>query len=127
MADTLPHMQKARSVELVHDNAWKKIQQNTFTRWTNQHLKTVGMEVINLVGGRSHPTYRLCHVHCVQETDLSDGIKLIKLAEVLAGRQLPRFNRNPALRTQKLDNISLALKFFQDDEGIRLVNIGHMR
>ncbi len=51
-------------------------------------------------------------------------MKLIKLAEVLAGRHLPRYNQHPNMRTQKLDNVSLALKFLQVDEGIKLVNIG---
>lgn len=31
------------------DAAWKKIQQNTFTRWVNQKLEPVNVEVTDLV------------------------------------------------------------------------------
>lgn len=92
--------------ELAEDAQWKKIQQNTFTRWANEHLKTVEKHIGNL------------------ETDLSDGLRLITLIEVLSGRRLPKHNKRPAFRSQKLENVSVALKFLQDDEGIRIVNIG---
>lgn len=92
--------------ELAEDAQWKKIQQNTFTRWANEHLKTVEKHIGNL------------------ETDLSDGLRLITLIEVLSGRRLPKHNKRPSFRSQKLENVSVALKFLQDDEGIRIVNIG---
>ena len=92
--------------ELAEDAQWKKIQQNTFTRWANEHLKTVEKHIANL------------------ETDLSDGLRLITLIEVLAGKRLPKHNKKPSFRSQKLENVSVALKFLQDDEGIRIVNIG---
>ncbi|KAL1493038.1 hypothetical protein ABEB36_011179 [Hypothenemus hampei] len=91
--------------ELAEDAQWKKIQQNTFTRWANEHLKTVSKHIGNL------------------ETDLSDGLRLISLIEVLANKQLPKHNKKPSFRSQKLENVSVALKFLQDDEGIRIVNI----
>ncbi|XP_063928955.1 filamin-A isoform X2 [Zophobas morio] len=91
--------------ELAEDAQWKKIQQNTFTRWANEHLKTVEKHIANL------------------ETDLSDGLRLITLIEVLAGKRLPKHNKKPSFRSQKLENVSVALKFLQDDEGIRIVNI----
>ncbi|XP_068916696.1 filamin-A isoform X4 [Tenebrio molitor] len=91
--------------ELAEDAQWKKIQQNTFTRWANEHLKTVEKHIGNL------------------ETDLSDGLRLITLIEVLAGKRLPKHNKKPSFRSQKLENVSVALKFLQDDEGIRIVNI----
>lgn len=92
--------------ELAEDAQWKKIQQNTFTRWANEHLKTVEKHIGNL------------------ETDLGDGLRLITLIEVLSGRRLPKYNKKPIFRSQKLENVSVALKFLQDDEGIRIVNIG---
>lgn len=92
--------------ELAEDAQWKKIQQNTFTRWANEHLKTVEKHIGNL------------------ETDLSDGLRLITLIEVLSGRRLPKHNKRPSFRSQKLENVSVALKFLQDDERIRIVNIG---
>lgn len=91
--------------ELAEDAQWKRIQQNTFTRWANEHLKTVNKNIGNL------------------ETDLSDGLRLITLIEVLSGKRLPKHNKRPTFRSQKLENVSVALKFL-DDEGIKLVNIG---
>lgn len=88
--------------------SWKRIQTNTFVRWVNEHLKRVGGEpVVDL------------------ETDFSDGVRLITLVEALTGKKFPRrYNRNPTLRNQKLENVTLALEFLEREEKIRLVNIG---
>lgn len=86
------------------DAEWKKIQQNTFTRWCNEHLKCVNKYIYNL------------------ETDLVDGLKLIALLQVLSHKKISRFNKKPSFRPQKLENISIALKFIES-ENIRLVNI----
>ncbi|XP_035216492.1 filamin-A-like isoform X2 [Stegodyphus dumicola] len=91
--------------DLAEDAVWKRIQQNTFTRWANEHLKTVNKTITNL------------------ETDLSDGLRLIALVEVLSGRRLPKHNARPNFRSQKLENVSVALKFLEVDEGIKIVNI----
>ncbi|CAL8082481.1 unnamed protein product [Orchesella dallaii] len=91
--------------DLAEDAQWKKIQQNTFTRWANEHLKTVHKNVGNL------------------ETDLSDGLRLIALIEVLSGKRLPKHNKRPNFLSQKLENVSVALRFLEKDEGIRIVNI----
>lgn len=85
---------------------WKKIQQNTFTRWTNEHLKKIHQNVANL------------------ETDLEDGLRLIGLLQVLSGKTLPKHSKKPNFRSQKLENVSVALQFLEKDEGIRIVNIG---
>lgn len=95
--------------DLAEDAQWKRIQQNTFTRWANEHLKTVDKYIGNL------------------ETDLSDGLKLIALVEVLSGKKLPKHNKKPTFRSQKLENVSVALKFLEHDEGIRIVNIGNLK
>ncbi|VDM61944.1 unnamed protein product [Angiostrongylus costaricensis] len=89
----------------LDDAEWKIIQQNTFTRWVNNHLKRAGDSIENL------------------ETDLSDGLKLISLAAVLSQKNVGRFNKKVNFRSQKLENVSLALKFFQDVEHIKIVNI----
>lgn len=91
--------------DLAEDAAWKRIQQNTFTRWANEHLKTVNKNINNL------------------ETDLSDGLRLIALVEVLSGKKLPKHNKKPNFISQKLENVSVALKFLEEDEGIKIVNI----
>lgn len=91
--------------ELAEDAQWKRIQQNTFTRWANEHLKQVSKHIGNL------------------ETDLSDGLRLIALIEVLSGKHLPKHNKRPTFKSQKLENVSVALQFLERDENIRIINI----
>lgn len=95
--------------ELAGDAQWKMIQKNCFTRWTNEHLKTVNKHVADLA------------------EDLSDGLRLIALVEVLSGKRFLKFNKRPNFRTMKLENVTMALKFLEDDEGIKIVNIGERR
>ena len=42
--DDMPSTEK----DLAEDAPWKKIQQNTFTRWCNEHLKCVGKRLTDL-------------------------------------------------------------------------------
>lgn len=93
--------------DLAEDAEWKRIQQNTFTRWANEHLKLVNKHIGDL------------------ECDLSDGLRLVGLIEVLSQQKLPKHNKRPTFRSQKLENVSVALKFL-DDQGIRIVNIGEL-
>ncbi len=90
--------------DLAADAEWKRIQQNTFTRWANEHLRQAGKHIDDLA------------------TDLSDGLRLIALIEVLSGKRMPRHNRKPNFRSQKLENVSIALQFLEQ-EGVTLVNI----
>ena len=92
--------------ELADDAQWKIIQKNTFTRWANEHLKTVNKAIADL------------------ETDFSDGLRLIALIEVLSGKKFKHVNKRPNFRTQKLENVTMTLKFLEEDEGIKIVNIG---
>jgi Calponin homology (CH) domain len=92
--------------ELAEDAQWKLIQKNTFTRWANEHLKLLNKNIADL------------------EFDLSDGLRLIALVEVLSGKKFPKFNRRPNFRTQKLENVTMCLQFLEQDEGIKIVNIG---
>jgi len=84
---------------------WKKIQQNTFTRWANERLKLVQRHIDNL------------------QTDLTDGLNLIALIEILVNKKLPRYNHRPQFRSQKLENVSVVLDYLENMEKIRLVNI----
>ena len=86
------------------DAEWKKIQQNTFTRWVNRHLKKANSHIENL------------------ETDFSDGLKLIALVEVLSHKEVPSHNKRPKIRMQQLENVSIALEFLEK-EGVVLVSI----
>ncbi|OWF45693.1 Filamin-A [Mizuhopecten yessoensis] len=91
--------------DLADDAQWKLIQKNTFSRWANEHLKTVNKVLNDL------------------EADLSDGLRLISLIEVLSGKQFKKINKRPNFRTQKLENVTMVLEFLEKDEGIRIVNI----
>jgi len=92
--------------ELAEDAQWKLIQKNTFTRWANEHLKLVNKNVSDL------------------EEDFSDGLRFVSLVEVLSGKKFPKYNKRPNFRTQKLENVTMCLRFLEEDEGIKIVNIG---
>ncbi|XP_074538390.1 filamin-A isoform X4 [Halichoeres trimaculatus] len=95
----------ATEKDLAEDAPWKKIQQNTFTRWCNEHLKCVNKRIGNL------------------QTDLSDGLRLIGLLEVLSQKKMLRkYNQRPTFRQMQLENVSVALEFL-DKENIKLVSI----
>lgn len=101
-ADEMPSTEK----DLAEDAPWKKIQQNTFTRWCNEHLKCVGKRLTDL------------------QRDLSDGLRLIALLEVLSQKRMYRkFHPRPNFRQMKLENVSVALEFLER-EHIKLVSIG---
>uniref|UniRef100_A0AAR2KRQ0 Calponin-homology (CH) domain-containing protein n=1 Tax=Pygocentrus nattereri TaxID=42514 RepID=A0AAR2KRQ0_PYGNA len=93
------------TINLSDDAPWKKIQKNTFTRWCNEHLRCVDKQINDL------------------RFDLSDGLNLISLLEVLSHKRMFRkFHARPTLRQLKLDNVSVALEFL-DREKIKLVSI----
>ncbi|XP_072858518.1 filamin-C isoform X5 [Pogona vitticeps] len=95
----------ATEKDLAEDAPWKKIQQNTFTRWCNEHLKCVNKRIGDL------------------QKDLSDGLKLIGLLEVLSQKKMYRkYHARPNFRQMKLENVSVALEFL-DREHIKLVSI----
>ncbi|CAF3895693.1 unnamed protein product, partial [Adineta steineri] len=91
--------------ELADDAPWKRIQQNTFTRWANEHLKLLNRNLNDL------------------QLELGDGLNLIALIEVLSQKKVPRYNKRPNFRSQKLENVSVVLDFLENTERIRLVNI----
>lgn len=88
------------------DAEWKRIQKKTFTRWCNEHIKVQNMRIDDLT------------------TDLSDGVRLIVLLEVLSQKKLGRYNKKPRVHAQRMENVQLALDFIMKKERIRLVNIG---
>ncbi|KAF4093938.1 hypothetical protein AMELA_G00007140 [Ameiurus melas] len=99
--DNMPATEK----DLAEDAPWKKIQQNTFTRWCNEHLKCVNKRIADL------------------QMDLNDGLRLIALLEVLSQKKMYRkYHARPTFRQMKLENVSVALEFL-DRENIRLVSI----
>ncbi|XP_039654179.1 filamin-B-like, partial [Perca fluviatilis] len=95
----------ATEKDLAEDAPWKKIQQNTFTRWINEHLKCVNKRIGDL------------------QLDLGDGLRLIALLEVLSHKKMSRkYHPRPNFRQMKLENVSVALEFL-DKENIKLVSI----
>ncbi|KAM7367447.1 hypothetical protein PAMP_015347 [Pampus punctatissimus] len=95
----------ATEKDLAEDAPWKKIQQNTFTRWCNEHLKCINKRINDL------------------QKDLSDGLKLIGLLEVLSQKKMYRkYHSRPNFRQMKLENVSVALEFLER-EHIKLVSI----
>lgn len=89
------------------DAEWKRIQEKTFTRWCNEHLKAKLLKIESL------------------SQDLSDGVRLIVLLEMLSQKRLGRYNKKPRVRAQKMENAEVALGFITKTERIRLVNIGN--
>uniref|UniRef100_A0A8D0AWD5 Filamin B n=1 Tax=Sander lucioperca TaxID=283035 RepID=A0A8D0AWD5_SANLU len=83
----------ATEKDLAEDAPWKKIQQNTFTRWINEHLKCVNKRIGDL------------------QLDLGDGLRLIALLEVLSHKNMYRkYHPRPNFRQMKLENVSVALE-----------------
>ncbi|KAM9635004.1 filamin-C isoform 1-T1 [Morphnus guianensis] len=100
-----PEELPATEKDLAEDAPWKKIQQNTFTRWCNEHLKCVHKRIGDL------------------QRDLSDGLRLIALLEVLSQKKMGRkYHLRPNFRQMKLENVSVALEFLER-EHIKLVSI----
>nr|AAA58939.1 filamin [Gallus gallus] len=85
----------ATEKDLAEDAPWKRIQQNTFTRWCNEHLRCVNKRIGNL------------------QHDLSDGLRLIALLEVLSQKRMYRkYHQRPTFRQMQLENVSVALEFW---------------
>ena len=55
--------------------------------------------------------------------DFTDGVALVNLLEVISGKSLPKHNKKPRIKAQKLENVASGLNFLEM-EGIKLVGIG---
>jgi len=55
--------------------------------------------------------------------DLSDGVRLIQLMEIMGDTSLGRYNKAPRMRIQKAENVNKALEFITS-RGVKLTNIG---
>ncbi|KAK4569839.1 alpha-actinin [Recurvomyces mirabilis] len=87
------------------DQAWVKVQAKTFTKWLNNKISVRNVQVNDLV------------------KDLSDGIILIHLLEILSQESLGRYAARPKLRVQRFENVNIALEFIKSRK-IQLTNIG---
>ena len=73
------------------NSEWKKQQEKTFTAWCNLHLSKVNTQIKSMA-------------------DFKDGLKLLKLIEVISGEKLPKPNPGK-LRLHYISNINSALHF----------------
>ncbi|KIW27571.1 uncharacterized protein PV07_07300 [Cladophialophora immunda] len=87
------------------EKQWVNVQEKTFTKWLNNKIVSREVAVKSLV------------------TDLSDGIILIHLLEVLSNESLGRYASNPRLRVQRFENVNKSLEFIKS-RGIQMTNIG---
>ncbi|KAF3395687.1 Alpha-actinin-like protein 1 [Penicillium rolfsii] len=90
---------------LTVEKQWVNVQQKTFTKWLNDKLKARALAIEDLV------------------TDLSDGVILIHLLEILGGESLGRYASKPKLRVQKFENVNKSLDFIRGRR-IQMTNIG---
>ncbi|KAH7103321.1 calponin homology domain-containing protein [Auriculariales sp. MPI-PUGE-AT-0066] len=84
----------------------RNMQERTFCKWLNTKLEQ----------GNYPPMSSLVR-------DLSDGVRLVQLMEIMGDVSLGRYNRNPRMRVQKAENVVLALDFITS-RGVKLTNIG---
>jgi hypothetical protein len=79
---------------------WEIIQKKTFTNWINNKLRLRDIKPITDIA-----------------EDLSSGENLIQLLEIIGQEKLGRFNRNPKMRIQKIENLNTALAFVKKRGG----------
>lgn len=82
------------------------MQAKTFTKWLNTKLESRQIAPMRSLA-----------------TDLSDGVKLVQLMEIMGDTSLGRFYMNPRMRVQKAENVNLALEFIKS-RGVVLTNVG---
>ncbi|KAL8729353.1 MAG: hypothetical protein Q9181_005029 [Wetmoreana brouardii] len=90
---------------LGQEQQWVAVQEKTFTKWLNSKINVREVAVNDLV------------------TDLSDGVVLIHLLEILGNESLGRYASKPKLRVQRFENVNKALDFIKS-RGIQMTNIG---
>jgi len=84
------------------ESTWIRVQELAFTAWMDETLKKRNMEVKDL------------------SVDLCDGIKLINFFELLCGHKMTeKYDKVPTNRIQKINNLSLALRFMERNCGVR--------
>jgi len=86
---------------------WADIQEQTFTRWVNDYLRQRGLKIKDI------------------STDLSDGIILCNLVEILSKKKVGKWHRHPRVSAQKTENVTMAIEFVIAQK-VDLVNIGTM-
>jgi len=84
------------------ESTWVRVQELAFTAWMDETLKKRNMEVKDL------------------SVDLADGLRLINFFELLCGHQMTdKYDKVPTNRIQKINNLSLALRFMERNCGVK--------
>jgi len=61
-------------------------------------------------------------IQIIDITDgLSNGVNLVQLVEILSNKNVGRYIKNPNFPSQKMDNISIAIKFIENTWGIKVL------
>ncbi|KGQ00724.1 hypothetical protein PAAG_12617 [Paracoccidioides lutzii Pb01] len=94
-----------RGMLLTEEKQWITVQQKTFTKWLNNKLQVRNLAIDDLV------------------KDLSDGVILIHILEILGNESLGRYASKPKLRVQKFENANKSLDYVKG-RGIQMTNIG---
>ncbi|KAK0201954.1 actinin-like protein [Desarmillaria ectypa] len=84
----------------------RDVQERTFCKWLNTKLELNGYPPMSSL-----------------VKDLSDGVRLIQLMEIMGDVSLGRYNKAPRMRIQKAENVNKALEFITS-RGVKLTNIG---
>uniref|UniRef100_A0A8H7XS96 Actinin-like protein n=1 Tax=Psilocybe cubensis TaxID=181762 RepID=A0A8H7XS96_PSICU len=84
----------------------RDMQERTFCKWLNTKLEAHGYPTMSSL-----------------VKDLSDGVRLIQLMEIMGDTSLGRYNKNPRMRVQKAENVNKALEFIRQ-RNVKLTNIG---
>jgi hypothetical protein len=89
---------------------WKRLQEQTFTKWFNNVLRAdrSRVQIENL------------------ETDLKDGLILVQLLESLSKERMTGVHRKPNFEQHKIENLNACFRFMEK-ANIKLVNIGEIR
>jgi len=89
------------------DEARQNMQVKSFKAWVNMHLgkeREAKLEVDDL------------------SKDFTDGIRLLRLVEIISEEELGKYNKKPISKFQKVENLNIPLKFinsFLKDIGIK--------
>ncbi|CAM0139645.1 unnamed protein product [Umbelopsis sp. WA50703] len=98
--------QQVEDTAKIMDKTWEVTQQKTFTKWVNNKLDAQSVAHIENLG-----------------EDIANGVRLIQLLEIIGDTPLGRYNKNPKMRIQKVENVNKALEFIKL-RGVALTNIG---
>lgn len=91
----------------VKDKKWEQVQIKAFKSWVNGILEKKNLP----------PVENLTQ-------DFQDGVKLIIFLEGVTGKSVGKYDRKPAQKIQKIQNLSIALHFIQQNLEVKMVGVG---